>query len=649
MHGLMRSLLNLSRLMILCLLVVLGPAVSAETPPPSTTVQTIWRLLDYVAVDYPGAVQDGRVVSASEFAEMREFTATAETQLKALPKSASQPALLAQAAALRAEVVAKAPAPAISQHARQLGADLLKAYPVPLAPAQLPDLGRGSELFQTNCAACHGASGHGDGPAAASLNPKPVNFTDRARARERSTFALEQVIDQGINGTAMQSFAGLSAQDRWDLAFKVGTFAYPGGLAAQGKRLWDSDPGLRSRLPNLAALATVTPAGLAQQIGEDQATAVIAYLRSNPSALQPSSGDSLALTRSKLAASVSAYAAGKPDEARRLALSAYLDGFEPVEPILTARNPDLMHRIETGMGEFRGAIGQGAPLADIRSRAQALDSQFAAAEEALAPQASSAVSTFLSALTILVREGVEALLIVVAMIAFLRKADRTDELRYVHGGWVAALAAGLLTWFVATTLISFSGASRELTEGFGGVFAALVLVFVGIWMHGKAQADAWQRYVREKLSRALNERSGWFLFGLAFLVVYREAFETILFYAAMWEESPGALLAGVVMGAALLGAIAWAMLRYSAKLPVAQFFRYSSILMAVLAVILAGKGIGALQEAGLLVVTPLSFVPRLDWVGLEPSLQVVIAQLAALIALIIGFAVNRRSRVPKEA
>ena len=301
------------------------------------------------------------------------------------------------------------------------------------------------------------------------------------------------------------------------------------------------------------------------------------------------------------------------------------------------------------MGEFRGAIGQGSPVADIQARAQALDSQFAAAEEALASQASSAVSTFLSALTILLREGVEALLIVVAMIAFLRKADRADELRFVHGGWIAALVAGLLTWFVATTLISFSGASRELTEGLGGVFAALVLVSVGIWMHGQAQADAWQRYVREKLSRALGERSGWFLFALAFLVVYREAFETILFYAAMWEDSPGALLAGVCVGAALLGAIAWAMLRYSAKLPVAQFFRYSSILMAVLAVVLAGKGIGALQEAGLLGVTPLPAVPRVDWIGLEPSLQVVLAQFAALIALVIGFKLQSRSSKSRPA
>lgn len=635
-----RPLLALRNLALVCLVNIAAAAIAAAAAPQEA-VQTTWRLLDYVAVDYPGAVQNGRVVSASEFAEMREFTATAENQIRTLPKSSSLPSLVSQAEALEAKVDAKAPAAAIAQAARDLGANLLKAYPVPLAPAQLPDLNRGNALFQGTCASCHGATGHGNGPAAASLDPKPVNFTDNSRARERSIFALEQVIDQGIGGTAMQSFAYLPAQDRWDLAFKVSTFAYPPGEAAEGKRIWESDVSLRSRISNLAALATITPATLAQQIGEDKATAVVAYLRSDPAAVQPSSGQSLIVSRTKLAASVRAYAAGNREEARKLALSAYLDGFEPVEPILTARNPDLIHRIESGMGEFRAAIGQGAPVAEIQALAQALDGEFTAAEQALSPQASSSVSTFLSALTILVREGVEALLIVVAMIAFLRRADRTDELRFVHGGWIAALAAGLLTWFVATTLISLSGASRELTEGFGGVFAALVLVFVGIWMHGKAQADAWQRYVREKLNHALNERSGWFLFGLAFIVVYREAFETILFYAAMWEDSPGALLAGVCAGAALLGVIAWAMLHYSAKLPIAQFFRYSSILMAVLAVVLAGKGIGALQEAGLLGVTPLPFVPNIEWVGLQPSVQVVLAQLAALLALFVGFALNR--------
>src|SRR3546814_11197385 len=83
------------------------------------------------------------------------------------------------------------------------------------------------------------------------------------------------------------------------------------------------------------------------------------------------------------------------------------------------------------------------------------------------------------------------------MIAFLRKAERSDVLPYVHAGWIGALAAGGVTWAVATYAIGVSGASRELTEGFGSIFAAVVLLSVGIWMHGKAQADQRQRIGRE--------------------------------------------------------------------------------------------------------------------------------------------------------
>jgi high-affinity iron transporter len=628
-HRLLSRVVRLPLVLASVALLAFVSAAPSNAATPQETVQTAWRLLDYVAVDYGGAVQNGRVVSDSEFAEMREFTATAERQLQSLPPTGARPSLLAEARDLRAAVDAKAPPADVATRARRLGVELLRAYPVPLAPTAPPDMARGAALYAQNCASCHGVAGHGDGPAARTLNPRPVNFTDRTRARERSTFGLEQVIAQ------------LPPQDRWPLAFHVGTFAYPQADAARGKSLWESDAALRARLPDLAALAAVTPKALADQIGEDKANAVIAYLRSHPEAVQQQSGAGLTLTRAKLAESLAAYRAGNRDEAKRLALSAYLDGFEPVEPILAARDEGLMHRIEAGMGELRSRIDKGRPVEEVRAQAQSLDSFFAQAETALAPQASNEASTFLSALTILVREGVEALLIVVAMIAFLRKAGRTEVLPFVHGGWIAALVAGLATWAVATSLISISGASRELTEGIGGIFAAFVLVFVGIWMHGKAQADAWQRYVREKMDRALSRGSGWFLFGLAFVVVYREAFETILFYAAMWEDSPSAMLAGVIVGALLLAVIAWALLRYSRKLPIAQFFRYSSVLMAVLAVILAGKGVSAIQEAGLVGVTPVHGLPRLDVVGFQPSVQVIAAQLLALVALLVGFRLTR--------
>lgn len=606
-------------------------------------VQTAWRLLDYIAVDYGGAVHQGQVSSASEYAEQQEFAATVATKIAALPDHPDRAALLVAVAQLQREIADKADPARVAATAHQLGADLLAAYPVPLAPASAPDLARGAALYQQNCAACHGARGDGHGPAAAGLATAPIAFTDHERARQRSLFALYQVITQGLDGTPMPSFSQLSTDDRWALAFYAGQFAFA-DQAGQGRRLWNEDDSVRSRLPDLKALAETTPATLGQQIGTAQADAITGYLRRHPEdiARQPAA-TTLTLVRSRLAESLAAYQSGDRRKAAELALSAYLDGVEPVEPMLGSRNATLLGRIEGAMGEYRAAIQAGENPQALARRVQSLDGLFDQAQVALSPSAGGHLSTFLGAATILLREGLEALLIVVAMIAFLRKAQRPEVLPYVHAGWAGALVAGALTWGIATWLISISGASRELTEGFGSIFAAVVLLSVGIWMHGKAQAGQWQRYIREKMSSALSGRSAWLLFGLAFIVVYREVFETILFYAALWSQGNGmAMLAGAGSAILALALIAWLMLRYSQTLPIGKFFSYSSWLMAILTVVLAGKGVAALQEAGIVGIVPLAGVPRLSVMGVFPTLQSVSAQLAAVAALALGFLLNRR-------
>ena len=207
-----------------------------------------------------------------------------------------------------------------------------------------------------------------------------------------------------------------------------------------------------------------------------------------------------------------------------------------------------------------------------------------------------------------------------------------------------------MTWAVATYAIGISGASRELTEGFGSLLAAAILLSVGIWMHGKSQAAEWRRYIAEKMQGALSRGSAWFLFGLAFIVVYREVFETILFFAALWTPDNGAtILAGALSAVAVLGGIAWAMLRYSRTLPITPFFRYSAILIAILTVVLAGKGIGALQEAGILPVTPVAGVPRMAMLGLFPTAEAIGAQLAAIAAILLGFRLAGKKPAPVPA
>ena len=638
------------RLVALVLVVLLGllaPVSALQAAPRAdpNDVQTAWRLLDYVAVDYNGAVASGRIKSASEYAEMTEFAGSVSSRLAALPLKPERAALIAGAARLQDVIARKGSPHDVALLAHDLAADLLRAYPVPLAPSAPPNFGRGATLFGSTCAACHGATGDGHGPNAAKLATPPIAFTDAERARQRSVFALYQVISQGIDGTAMQSFADLPSEDRWALAFRAGSFALTDEQAREGERLWKADPAVRQQVPDLKALVALTPASLADRIGEKRALAAMAYLRRHPEAVVEQAPASLSLVRQKLAASIDAARKGDRRAAKEMALSAYLDGFEPVEPTLGARDGTLLARIEGAMGEYRAAVDQGAAADDLANRALVLNGLFDDAEAALAPSASSTASTFLGAFTILLREGLEALLIVVAMIAFLRKADRSEVLPYVHGGWAGALVAGLLTWVVATYAIGISGASRELTEGFGSLFAAVVLLSVGIWMHGKAQADQWQRYIREKMTHALSGRSAWFLFGLAFVVVYREVFETILFYAALWTQGNGsALLAGAGAAVAILAVIAWAMLRYSRQLPIAKFFAYSSWLMAGLTVVLAGKGVAALQEAGIIDIAPMAEAPRLSMLGLFPTWQSIMAQLVMAITIAAGFAFNRRKK-----
>jgi high-affinity iron transporter len=617
-----------------------GAAIAAATP-----AETVWRLLDYVAVDYPGAIQDGRIISASEYAEMVEFSETVSKQIGSLPVSRARPGLQQQADALKGAIVAKRPPAEVARLAKRLAADLLAAYPVPLAPSSAPDLGRGGTLYAENCASCHGATGDGKGPAAVGLDPPPIAFTDQGRARNSSLFGLYQVIEQGLDGTAMPSFAQLSSNDRWALAFYVGGLSQTEDARDRGEALWKGDADIRGQVPNLETLTKITPAELGQVVGSRKADDVMAYLRRSPGVLAKQQDASLTFAKNRLKATVNAYAGGDAREAGALALSTYLDGIEPFEPAIAARAPKLLARIEAAMGEFRSRIGRGAPVESVRQQATVIEDLLAEAEAVLAPAQADTTAAFVGALTILLREGLEALLIVVAMIAFLRKADREDVLPYVHGGWVAALGAGVLTWAAATYFITISGAQRELTEGFGGLFAAAVLLSVGIWMHGKSQADAWQRYIKDRLSKALSRGSAWFLFLLAFVVVYREVFETILFFAALWSpQTAAAVLGGAAVALVALAGIAWAMLRYSSRLPIDKFFAASAALVAILAFVLAGKGLAALQEAGIVSATRIAGLPKLDLLGFYPTWQTILLQLAVIAILVAGYFYNRRQR-----
>lgn len=147
---------------------------------------------------------------------------------------------------------------------------------------------------------------------------------------------------------------------------------------------------------------------------------------------------------------------------------------------------------------------------------------------------------FSASLVILLREGLEALLVVIALVTVLVRTGRRDGLRYVHLGWVTALVGGVATWAAAQSLVSISGASREVMEGVAALLAAVVLLYVGIWMHSKTHAAQWQAYIQQHINSHLTAGTLWGLGLLAFIAVYREVFETVLFYQALLTQAAAA-------------------------------------------------------------------------------------------------------------
>jgi high-affinity iron transporter len=634
--------------MFLCMVALLaGVSVPARAAVPASAARQTWQLLDYIAVDYPAAVEDGRVISEGEYAEMREFAAAVRSQLAALPATPAQASFATQADELIAAIEGKVPATRVAALSRRLADGLLENYPVGAVPAAAPDVTAAAGLYARTCASCHGATGHADGPVAANLDPPPIDFTDGGRAAHRSPFALFEAISQGIQGTGMTSYAALPEADRWALAFYVGNLAQGAEARSRGQTLWADEPQWRQRVPTLEALTRTSQADLvAAGAADADAQAVLAYLRAQPAAVVPvtthAADGPLALARQRLAESLRAYEAGDGDAAKAAALSAYLDGVEPVEPTLAGRDDELMRELEAAMARYRDLINRQAPIADAAAEASSVIVLFDRAEAVLTDSSAGRSTAFLGSFTILLREGIEALLIVIGMIAFLRKADRREALPAVHAGWIGALLAGVVTWAVATHLVDISGANREVTEGLSALFAAAVLLSVGIWMHQKSLAGRWQQYLHAKMSAALTRRSAIFLFVLAFVAVYREVFETILFFIAMWsEENSSAILGGLVAGSAVLAAVAYWMLRMSQRLPIARFFSISSMLIAVLAVVLVGKGVAALQEAGW-VGQALVAAPRIDWLGVYPSWQSLFAQATIAVIAALGFYLNAR-------
>jgi high-affinity iron transporter len=385
-----------------------------------------------------------------------------------------------------------------------------------------------------------------------------------------------------------------------------------------------------------------SPNTLAQQFPAVDSQ-VIEQLRVNPTPLFTTTNP-LEMAKQQLRAAHHSYLNGDFKQAQALAVSAYLDGFEMVENALDAYDPQLRKDIEKSMMQFRQLTGQ---VQQQDALAQTLDTaitQLDRAQNMLSDDTLSDSTLFTASFIILLREGLEALLVVMALLTVLVKTQRRDAVKYVHGGWITAIAAGFGTWWIAQHLISISGASREIMEGVAALLAAAVLFYVGFWMHSKTHAAQWQAYIRDNIHRHLSTGTLWGIAGLAFIAVYREVFETVLFYQSLLTQAQPSqfmsITTGFLAGVVVLAAVAWVMIKFSMRLPIGKFFSFTTYLMLALSFVLMGKAVAALQEAALIAISPLPLNINISWLGIHATWEGILSQLLILLLsvfLLMGF------------
>lgn len=623
-------------------LLVSAPARAEGTDAAAPqTAQRLSAIVSYVVADYPGAVRGGQILAAAEYAEQGGLLAEGAKIAASLAGPPEPKMRLKEAyAAVERAFADKVAEPELARVGRRVQQLLREELGLVLSPTGAPNRSRALQLYTEACARCHGADGRAQTEEAKKLEPRPVSFFDEARMQRISPELAFQALSFGVTGTGMASFDSLSSADRWSLAFFVSGMRHRREDVSAGLAV------LAHKAPQLAMspshLAPLTDedlrAALSTLTATEQGQALAALHLEAPWRSEP--GGRFAVARARLEALDKA--ALDPVRARELAVAAYLEGIEPQEAPLRARDAALCERLEKTFLGLRQSIEAGvlgAPLREEIARAQlVLDS----VEERAAGGAS---VPFLAAFAIALREGFELSLLLAALLAFLRKAGREGDARYVHLGWVVAIPAGALTWFAVGAALS--GARREVTEGTLTLLAAAMLLFVSHFVLGRLESRRWLKFLERSTIDAggqAESRVGLALFSVAFVAAFREAIEIVLFFKALLLDSPTGpwpVVGGAAAGLAVLVVIVQVLSRIGRRMNPRPLMLVSSLVLTVLAISLVGQGVRALQEGGILGLHPIAF-PRLPVLGLYPTAQGLGAQLVVVLLVVVPTLLERR-------
>ena len=320
----------------------------------------------------------------------------------------------------------------------------------------------------------------------------------------------------------------------------------------------------------------------------------------------------------------------------KMAVDAYMT-FEQVETAIRAKNAGLASELEGNFAWLRTRVAK----ADDAERHTIRERLLAGLERADRVEADrqSGMSLFVASFFLLVREGFEAILIVAALMTFLAKAGASERRREVARGAWAAVVASLVTWVLVELLLPVTPGQREMMEGVTMLLAAAVLFYVSYWLLSKIEAAKWTAFVRGKMQSALSSGSGLALSAVAFLAVYREGFETILFYKALFTSAGSSsvpVVGGIAAGAVGLVAIYVLVNQLGPHVAMKPFFAVTGVMLYYMAFVFAGKGIAELQGVGIIPLTVIEGAPRIPVLGIYPTVESLIVQGLLLVLAIVA-------------
>ena len=350
--------------------------------------------------------------------------------------------------------------------------------------------------------------------------------------------------------------------------------------------------------------------------------------------------------RIKLDESLSLYKQGKIQEALTTSRSAYLDSYEKVEIPLRPIDPDFTLDMEIKFAQLRNLLQSNAEYNQVLKKTSEIKSGLDESERLVSGTGVIAPTiAFSSSFSLIFREGLESALIIGAILTYLEASRNERFKKYVYYGILIAAAATALTWFIAQYVIELSGASRELIEAIAGISAVAVLFWVSFWVLNKIETKKWIEFVKAKVWKATTTGSVMVFVMLSFFTVYREGFETVLFYQALFSFAKYMewyVVAGMISGLAVIIGVAIVVRKIGKKLPLRVLFGLTMGIGAYMSIAFIGNAIREFQELGYISTTHLiGTVPRLDinlatMTGIHPTLETIVAQMILLSVYIIG-------------